>query len=84
MKPICVDCGLFYRPTKNGTAFIEGMPEGSNWVPYKLWMGDLWECQGCGSQIIVGVGFSPVAEQHEPDFSQTAKKLEPLLQVNDC
>lgn len=26
LKPVCVKCGLFYRPEKNGYMFEEGMP----------------------------------------------------------
>ncbi len=26
MKPVCVNCGLFFKPKKNGAAFEEGMP----------------------------------------------------------
>lgn len=26
VKPVCVKCKCFYRPEKNGYAFIEGMP----------------------------------------------------------
>ena len=75
MKPICVKCRRFYRPKKNGTAFIEGMPiYGASvpaglaapelWQPYKLWMGDLWACPDCGSEIIVGTGVKPISERH--------------------
>ena len=84
MKPICVDCGLFYRPAKNGTAFIEGMPVGDDWKPYKLWMGDLWQCQQCGHKLIVGVGAQPIAEHYQPDFAKISDSYNPLLQVDDC
>ena len=80
MKPICVPCQRFYRPKRNGFAFIEGMPIGqdapvgkrdpSAWWPYKLWNGDLWWCPDCGAEIIVGVGAHRVAEHYEPDFSE--------------
>jgi hypothetical protein len=94
MKPICVECRRFYRPKKNGTAFIEGMPKfngaepgaehAEDWKPYKLWMGDLWECQGCGHQTISGVGFNPLAEQYQPTFAEDIERHRATLQINDC
>lgn len=95
MKPICVPCQRFYRPTKNGTYFMEGMPkhndaapgtaEPEQWQPYKLWSGDKWRCRGCGSEIIVGVGFVQVAEHYEPGFAEKVTQLGgDELQINDC
>lgn len=100
MKPICVKCQRFYKIVKSGLAFIEGMPIGEKvkagtaepekWKPYKLWMGDLWECPDCHAQTISGVGINRVAEHYEPDFEQKAKQaaaMNPhgkLFQVNDC
>ena len=65
MKPICVPCQRFYRPKQNDYSFVEGMPthgakpgteEPDKWRPYKLWLGDLWECKGCGSLEGLGLG----------------------------
>lgn len=101
MKPICVPCQRFYRVKKNGYYFIEGMPthEGAKpgtedtdwWKPYKLWVGDLWECEGCHAQIVNGVGMSPLAEHYQPDFAKHVRQCAygqdgttELLQVNDC
>lgn len=95
LKPICVPCQRFYRPKKNGYYFVEGMPivngakpgtdEPGCWVPYKLWVGDLWECEGCGSTIIVGTGRSPVLEHYQSDFKETIVATSAdRLQVNDC
>ena len=94
MKPICVPCKRFYRPKRNGTAFVEGMPNGNgvkpglseahNWEPYKLWMGDLWECKGCGSTIIVGVARQPLSEHFMPDFMQQVVAYHADIQINDC
>ena len=99
MKPICVKCQRFYRPKKNGFYFIEGMPEGTlelgrpiepgtvepeRWKPYKLWVGDLWECRGCGHQTIAGVSHRPLREHYEPDFAEQVKRLGATYQVNDC
>ena len=94
MKPICVPCQRFYRPKQNGFAFIEGMPFGSDvqpgtteadkWHPYKLWIGDLWECRGCGHQLVSGTGAYPVAEHYQPGFKPLVEKHRATLQINDC
>jgi len=87
MKPVCVPCKLFYQPKKNGTYFEEGMPVNEHpptWSSYKLWVGDLWECAGCGAQIIVGVATEPVAEHYQPKYKSLVAKTNPLLRVDDC
>jgi hypothetical protein len=95
MKPICVSCQRFYRPKKNGFTFVEGMPtmtcarpgkqDAALWKPYKLWVGDLWECEGCQAQIIVGTGAGPISIHHLPNFAEQVKKSGgDQLQVNDC
>lgn len=95
MKPICVTCQRFFSPKENGFYFLEGMPkvqeakpgtlEPQKWVPYKLWSGDLWECLGCGTMIVVGTGHSPIAEHYEAEFLKTVDRLNATqLQVNDC
>lgn len=94
MKPICVPCQRFFRPKKNGFPFIEGMPKSNDaepgtaepdqWKPYKLWMGDKWGCEGCGTEIVVGVGRDPIAEHYQPQFAVTVGRYGVDLQVNDC
>lgn len=94
MKPICVKCRRFYRPSHTGVAFIEGMPAENGapaglaapdkWRPYKLWMGDEWTCPDCGAVIIVGVGWNPVSEHYTPNFADDVKSFGAELQINDC
>lgn len=93
MKPICVRCQLFFKPHKNGVAFEEGMPisghnartnQITNWGPYKLWLGDLWKCRGCGAEIIVGVGQHAVAEHFQTHYEREREILDPLFRVDDC
>lgn len=96
MKPICVTCRRFYRPHHTGKQFVEGMPvpgtklpepgraRPEQWQPYKLWRGDEWKCHGCGSLIIVGTGYAPTRERHEPEFENERQLIVPYLQVNDC
>jgi hypothetical protein len=94
MKPICVPCRRFFQPKKTGLYFLEGRPrhahvepgtaEMENWLPYKLWNGDLYQCQGCGSLTIVGVARLPIGEHYEPDFEDKLREFQPSMQVNDC
>ena len=95
MKPICVPCQRFFKLTKAGFYFLEGMPvesraapgsaEPEKWKPYKLWAGDRWECPNCHAVIISGVGHSRIAEHYEPDFAAKVAALgADQLQVNDC
>ena len=94
LKPICVPCQRFFRVKKNGFAFVENMPivagaepgtaEPENWKPYKLWVGDLWSCNGCGANIVVGVGGSAIVEHFQPNFEEQARRLGATLDVNDC
>lgn len=97
MKPICVKCQRFYRPKRNGVKFIEMMPkdgaarptkagteEPESWQPYKLWVGDLWECRGCGHLSIHGVGFGPLAERHQEHFAKECAAGNVVVLVNDC
>jgi ribosomal protein L37AE/L43A len=99
MKPICPKCQRFYRPKKNGYYLIECMPVGGErvppgterpdlWQPYKLWVGDLWTCDGCGHDLIVGCGHQPVNEHYKPDFKAMVERVEsyqgPVPRINDC
>lgn len=98
-KPACVPCGRFFRPHKNGARIIECIPVKSRarrgaahaieWTDYKLWMGDLWRCDGCGAQIAVGWGQRPMAEHYQPEFGplrETATRVNggPLIRIYDC
>ncbi len=95
MKPVCVPCQRFFRPKKNGFYFTECMPviagalpgkmAPENWKPYKLWSGDLWKCEGCGTEIVNGVGRGPIREHFEGDFHKVTADLNAdQLRVNDC
>jgi hypothetical protein len=96
MKPICVKCQRFYRPKKNGTSFVEMKPRGGSALappgveapgtcePYKLWMGDLWECRGCGHELIVGTGQLPISQDFHPDFQKQIKDWRAEIKINDC
>ena len=92
-SPICVKCRLFFRPKKNGTVWEEMMPVNLNrtrdpiadsWVPYKLWESDLWECKGCGVEILVGHASRVFAEHFQPGYAQAKQAHSPVLSVTDC
>jgi len=95
MKPICVPCQRFFRPKRNGFHFLEGMStsmeakpgkaERRKWKPYKLWVGDLWECRDCKAQIVVGVPLVEISEHYKDDFlEEVHRRNATQLQVNDC
>lgn len=91
-RPVCVSCQRFFRPKTNGFYWVEGKPTEYDtpsgkerpdlWVPYKLWMGDLWQCQGCGVEIVVGHGLNPISQDYVKGFAQSVRDVP--LQVNDC
>lgn len=97
LKPVCVPCRRFFRMKKSGYYFIEGMPIGRDvqpgnlepekWQPYKLWVGDLWQCEGCGAELISGFGQQPISEHYMPEFADKKAGLVDArggIQVNDC
>ncbi len=63
---------------------VAGASYPDHWIPYKLWAGDLWICEGCNAEIVVGVAPSPIAIQHQADFEDKIKTFGPELQVTDC
>lgn len=93
-KPVCVKCHRFFRPHKTGFSLIEGMPKGKwtepgiendeDWQDYKLWMADLYKCEGCGTEIVVGFANRPVAEHYQDDFAKTKNWFGTTFRVNDC
>lgn len=98
MKPVCVPCQRFFRMKQSGYYFIEAMPmpggprrpepgtaAPEHWTPYKLLVGDRWECEGCGAMILSGFGREPIAEHYQPEFPDMVERLNARqLQVNDC
>ena len=97
MKPVCLPCRRFFRMRKAGFCFVEGMPrsgslrpapglaEPDKWQPYKVWVGDRWECEGCGAVILTGFGFQPLAELYQDDFARVLERTGAgKFQINDC
>lgn len=56
----------------------------SNWTNYKLWVGDLYRCAGCGAEIIVGVPREPISEHYMPNFQELASRLGATIRIDDC
>lgn len=48
------------------------------------WVGDKWECEGCGATILSGFGSSPISEHYRPEFKGLVERLEAEFVVNDC
>jgi len=71
-------------PTPDRHPVLPGNVEPENWAPYKVWCGDLYECEGCGAQIISGVGRAPLTEHYKPDFEEWVIRTNATFQVNDC
>lgn len=92
-KPVCPKCACYFYPKKNGTPYLEMKPRGNGaprghdapemWEPYKLWLGDLWACQVCGFEIIIGA-LHPACEDYRPEFETMIDSFNPQIKVNDC
>ena len=52
--PICVACRREMRCKKNDYLF-------SDYDAAAVWAGDMYECEGCKAQVVVGVGRAPWA-----------------------
>lgn len=72
--PICVQCAQEMRCKKNDYLFSDAEP-----ASY-VWAGDMYECQRCKTQIVVGFAREPVAWSHETDrFAAYRKRLDLTL-----
>lgn len=76
---ICCKCNQQMRPKKNGVYILEVLENGI--TPYKLWSGDLIECQNCGTEVVIGFGLHPIAEHWQGDFQQKLESFKPTYQV---
>src|ERR1051325_8431565 len=89
---VCPPCGRFYKTKRNGVSVEEGMPLGrrapdgtypEGWQGYKLWSADLFECEGCGAQVVAGFAERPIAESYEPGYAESVamapRRIEPRI-----
>lgn len=92
-KPVCPTCQRFYKCVKTGIYWTESMPIGEGalpgnlapkkWHPYKIWSGDMYECDGFNNKIIDGK--EPVNEHFRDGFLEDQQSLEAdKIIINDC
>jgi len=87
MKPaVCLKCKLYYKIKKNGVYLTEMMPyTNGEWRPYKIWQGDLWECRGCGHEIVMGWGKRALREHFEEHFEDLRIRTHANeIEIKDC
>lgn len=85
ISPVCLPCRKMFGKKKNGVPLEEGMPRaGGEWGSYKLWMGDLWQCEGCGAEIVVGFGLAPVAEHYQANYPEMLARFGNPPRIDDC
>lgn len=71
---VCVKCEKEMRLERSGVLVEEHMDDGS---PYKIWAADLWECEKCHHQCLLGFGDSPIAHHYDLDYYvEKQKKVE--------
>ena len=68
--PICVTCQREMRCRKNDYLFAD-------YDNTAIWAGDMYECESCKRQVVVGVGREPVAVAYESEdhFRQYAQHV---------
>ena len=59
--PICVACQREMRCRKNDYLFAD-------YHNSAIWAGDMYECESCKQQVVVGVGRRPVARSDGQHF----------------
>jgi len=67
---------------RGGVQVPQGTEAPEMWEPYQIWHSDLWECKGCGSEIVVGHCGSPISRDYMEDFERTLTLSQSV--VNDC
>jgi hypothetical protein len=61
--PICVPCAREMRCRKNEYLFTD-------YGGAAIWSGDMYACESCKAQVVIGVGREPVAHENEPAFAR--------------
>ncbi len=94
MRPVCVKCQRYFKIKRNGVVVEEGMPtpplqdgKSDRWVPYKLYMADLYECERCKGQLAITSGhqFSEHFEESYRSLKEGFQEAGLLLpMVEDC
>ena len=76
MRPVCVECRVKMRPSKNNRGWLTYMtfqdslinPSITSRRPYELWATDEYECPTCKKKILTGFGANPISEHFHSDF----------------
>ena len=63
-RPVCVPCAREMRCKKNDYLVSDREPA------CYVWAGDMFECEGCGHQVVVGWAKEPVRWGHEDGFAE--------------
>lgn len=96
MKYACNKCQRFFHIKRNGVLMEEGLPVGPakradnqamNWLPYKLFLADIYECPKCKTELVVSA-LRPVAEHFQAEYDQLKEQYKAmgalLPMVEDC
>jgi hypothetical protein len=68
-------------PIEDGA--LPGTADPQSWQPYKIWHSDLFECEGCGHQLITGHGREPISEHYKKkEFAHCLQFVSGT--INDC
>ena len=70
---LCTKCSVKFKPCRSGVSVVEmfGRPP----QPYKIWDADLWQCPGCGTQIVAGFA-SAATEHYEQNFPDMLTRVQ--------
>jgi len=76
---VCVKCQTAFRQVSDEAVVVDMFMDPPK--PYQLWIGDLFECPGCGAQFAhARLG---VARHTEPDFEHLLQKAGEGFQVRN-
>lgn len=81
---VCVKCQRMMKVKKVGEYFVEVVkgPLRKEGTAYKLWSGDVWECQECGNKVILtNERQHPVMESWEEYFAERISEVK--MQAKD-
>lgn len=73
-RPVCVKCQTELRCEKNEVVVLDMF--GPNEEIYKGFYADLFQCPGCGMQIVVGFGQNAFTEHFEEDHAEKLAIIE--------
>ena len=80
-KPVCVKCHLEFRPARIGVVVVELYTRDQ--VPYRMINGDVWQCPGCGAEIIVNYGTNSLYH-HDEGFEDRLEHIPKSNRVDVC